>query len=427
MDKNSKEKIKQLREEKKYEEIYVQFGEKIFNKYVPHKYKKEDIKKLKQEKRWQDIYNKYGETEYNKILTKAMYEEIKEVRGNVKATMWRIGRKMSNIAKQIGINSGVTFLALTSVFAAGTQSTIKENEVEYESEINAYNEKISKYSEEIKNMHLSDIQTFMKVMDDMWKNIKGYANPEKNISGFLELDLATEEGYGVCRNMASDVARKLNEINPEWNARTMCVLMPEEVNNLKIANIERTILETNETVAETTKEEENTQQEEKLANLVQNLSGNHMVTLVDIAEDNITLVLDPTNPGIGIYQNGNIIMLNSSDGQDITYKSKEYMTAIGIKGGANGINTTIQEYAQSFAKPNITMEELKEKYGVEAQNKALDEIRTGNLHNKSKEKMFRESMKIDLLKQEAKPKPPENSIDTNEKNNIVKNRDNEGR
>ncbi len=146
-----------------------------------------------------------------------------------------------------------------------------------------------------------------------------------------------------------------------------------------------------------------------------------MVTLVDIDEDNITLVLDPTNPGLGIYKNGNIIMFNSNDGQDIEYKAKEYITATMFKGGLNGINSTIEEYAQSFAKPKITMKELKEKYGLEAQNKALKEVRK-KCENKTN--MINNSKNLDRLVQETKEKLSENSY---ESQNIMENREEEER
>ena len=127
-------------------------------------------------------------------------------------------------------------------------------------------------------MYLSDIQIFMKVMDDMWGSIQGYKTPEKDIHGFLELDLANEDGYGVCRNMASDVARKLQEINPDYNARTIAVYIED---GFKIADIERTVLETNETVQEDSSEE---QEQNSIISAIQNFVGNHMVTLVDVKE-----------------------------------------------------------------------------------------------------------------------------------------------
>ena len=38
-----------------------------------------------------------------------------------------------------------------------------------------------------------------------------------------------------------------------------------------------------------------------------------MVTLVDVPSDELTVVLDPTNPGIGIYKDGKIIMFNRKE------------------------------------------------------------------------------------------------------------------
>ena len=449
------EKIEQLKNNKMYDEIYNQFGAKVYSYYVPTKYKRQDIKKLKQEKRWLDIYNKYGEKQYNKILIKAMYEEIKEARGTAKAMLWRTVQSISNATKRLGITSLLSFFTATGVLALTSEDVIERNAIQYESKINDYNEKISEYAKEVQEMGLSDVQTFMKVMDDMWKNIKGYANPEKNILGFFELELATEEGYGVCRNMASDVAKKLNEINPEWNARIIAVLTPEDLSGLKTANIETTVLDRNETVVkeesedtaqdkktsskfaekitdrnETVVKEENedTEQDKKTKSdltekIADTVIGDHMVVLVDIPEDNITLVLDPTNPAIGIYLNGNIIMLNSTNEQDINYNAKEWITGVFFKGGKDGITSTMKEYAQSFRRPNITLEEIKEKYGLEAQNEALEQVRTGNIHSDSKEKMFRKYIKAVY---NSKDNENEISRDNNiEKDNIVK--DNEGR
>ena len=186
----------------------------------------EDLRKLKTEGKYEDIYNKYGEDKYNKILSKAMYNEIKQEKGNVKAIFWKLKQILINMLKRLGLYS----MIFTISEATLTKLQIEANSIKYENEIEAYDEKINNYAEKIKSMNLTDIQIFMKVIDDMWESIQGYAEPEKDIIGFLELDLATEDGYGVCRNMASDIARKLNEINPEYNARTITVKKSKDEN-----------------------------------------------------------------------------------------------------------------------------------------------------------------------------------------------------
>ena len=60
--------------------------------------------------------------------------------------------------------------------------------------------------------------------------------------------------------MASDVARKLNEIDKKYNARTLNVAMGEN-GKYQLANIQRTVLEENPTVVE---EASNTQNVEEI-------------------------------------------------------------------------------------------------------------------------------------------------------------------
>lgn len=51
MDKNIKEKVKLLKKEKKYDEIFREFGAKVYNKYVPMIYRARDLKKLREERK----------------------------------------------------------------------------------------------------------------------------------------------------------------------------------------------------------------------------------------------------------------------------------------------------------------------------------------------------------------------------------------
>ena len=171
-------------------------------------------------------------------------------------------------------------------------------------------------------MNLTDLQTVMKVMDDMWENIDGYGEPKIDSPYFPRLDM-TEGGVGVCRNMADDVTAKLNAINPEYNARNLTVYLDSEEltsEGFSMANIERTILQDNETVvdqdnenqdqdgtdnSEGEKEDKNElteEQKEKLSKYV----GNHMVTAIDLKEEDVTLIIDSTNCNLGVFEDGKI-------------------------------------------------------------------------------------------------------------------------
>lgn len=399
MDKETKNIIKQLKRDKNYHAIFVNFGRIAYLNNIPRSYKKKEIKKLKKEGRYEDIFSKYGEEEYNKILLHACIQEMKEAKGSLRAYSWGILQRIKMFTKQVGIYTASILLGLSAILIEAGQEKIDENGIKYEKEIERYNENISKYAEEVKKMNLSDLQIIMKVMDDMWNNIQGYGTPQKDIIGYLELDLATKDGYGVCRNMASDMAKKLNQINPKYNARTMNATIVEE-GNYHLADIELKSVEFNENLEEDDRGlnqtlNENIRQEkeraileligEPLAEGLKNITGNHMVTLIDIPEEDVILVVDPTNPSIGLYKNGKIKMFNS----DKEYVTNEVSTM--LFNGYEGIET-VEDFIDSFTNDS-SYEKLKEKYGLEQQNEALKYVR--NLENRGKE--YKKSLKVDYV------------------------------
>ena len=382
---DKKEKIKILKKEKNYEEIYRKFGSKEYVKNTPSSYRKKDLNKLVKEGKFEDIYSKYGKKVYNNLLSRAKYQEIKENKGRKSAILWRIKRSLKLTGLYLGIASSTFTLSLPVLNA----STTKENEIKYEKEIKNYDNKIKKYAEEVNELKLNDVQVFMKVIDDMWNQIKGYKNPELDLTGFLELDLASEDGYGVCRNMASDIARKLNEINPDYNARTLVVNMGHD-GQYKLADVKRKILEENETV-------DTDSSSRDVQNKMSDILGNHMITLVDVKSDNLIVVLDPTNPGIGIYQNGKIEMLNSVKGNELNFDTRKFTTFITSNGYKDGAESVI-DFADSYQESKLSPEQIEEKYGLDAQNQALKEVRkieeakaNKNLSNKES---FKERLKV---------------------------------
>lgn len=89
--------LKNLKREKKYDEILEQFGQKQFAKSVSRKYKKQDIKKLKREGKFEDIYLRYGKGQYNRLLNEAKQREIEEIYG--KRSAKAIGNRVKNRVK----------------------------------------------------------------------------------------------------------------------------------------------------------------------------------------------------------------------------------------------------------------------------------------------------------------------------------------
>ena len=99
-----------------------------------------------------------------------------------------------------------------------------------------------------------------------------------------------------------------------------------------------------------------------------------MVTLVDVPKDNIIIVIDPTNPSLGIYTNGNIKMFNSTKKDGLKYeprKISEFFTS----NGYDEVTEFLEDYANSFQWASISKKSIEEKYGLEAQNQALKDIR----------------------------------------------------
>ena len=98
-----------------------------------------------------------------------------------------------------------------------------------------------------------------------------------------------------------------------------------------------------------------------------------MVTAVDVPDKNITLILDPTNPGIGVFKDGKIYMFSTIDGNGLETKHiDEYVQ--------EGYETTIDiikyELKSVFFPCEYSIEELRKMYGPAALNKELERVRS---------------------------------------------------
>ena len=340
-----------------------------------------------------DIYNKYGRDTYNKYLVQAQAREIREAKGLLSSVLFRIRSKTREIALGLGIFTAITVPTFTVIGAESTKKSIEEIQATYEEEIRENDEEIAKYAQEVRDMELNDTQIIMKVMDDMWERIDGYGTPseEHDKTGILELALTDEKAQGVCRNFATDNAKRMNAINPKYNARVVTVYVDQDSYS-ELADIERNIIEDNETVVKD--ESEKSETEEVFDELLVKSFGNHMVTLVDVPERNVTLVMDPTNPGIGVYINGKIVMLNPKgtevSGKYAKMSVKEWTTSVISRGGMDGINDTLKDMIKSYLhSDNLdeVVDGLIDEFGLEAQNDALQFVR-----QKKEEKSIQDSV-----------------------------------
>lgn len=95
-----------------------------------------------------------------------------------------------------------------------------------------------------------------------------------------------------------------------------------------------------------------------------------MVTAVDLPGKEITLILDPTNPGIGIVDNGCIYMFSAINGKGIEPRVLANFMMLGLDETIEYINASTKSIFQ-----NNRIDELKRIYGPEALNKDLEYIK----------------------------------------------------
>lgn len=351
----------------KYDEIFQNYGQRVYNIAVPSKHRKAEIKHLMKEGRFEDIYRKHGNKAYKEHIYEMQAIDVYNETGSKPRSILNMVKNM--IGRRIAPLFLSTLLiappAAGAVIDFASTQEKEQNKIVYSEQLERYDERISAYANEVNAMNLTDTQVFMKVMSDMWSEIDGYGENTEDIAGLLRLSLQ-EDGQGVCRHFADDVTAKLNAINPEYNARNLAVYIAD--NQYELANIDRTILQNNNTVAGTEQEEENS----NFVDTVVNLVGNHVVTVVDVPGKNISLVLDPTNPGIGVFKDGQIYMFSTPDGKGISPK------AIGqffMNGAENMFDLGITT-VKSFLPTEQSLEELEAIYGTEAQNEALEYLET---------------------------------------------------
>lgn len=368
MKKNIKD-IIQLMKEKKYDEIYQKYGRETYLRVVSNKHQIRDIDKLMDEGRFFELYEKYGEKIYRDYLREMKKVDVENELGiKFKFNNYLFFENMTQNLKIIRNQAAKVMLGLTIVsggfstmISSQYDQVIENNSKVYQSEIKDYDEEIKTYAEHINSMNLSDLEIIMKVMNDMWNSIDGYKTPDMyDAIGYPRLALYMD-GYGVCRNMADDFTARMNAINPNYEACNLNVYLKEA----EINNIRRTTLVNYNTIADNSEQEENIDYKSEI---ISNLTGNHMVSCVKLKEDDVLLIVDPTNPSIGVLKNGEITML-----------SNQMMKGIKIKPVGNLMlgSDNRKEYLKKLTESLFTagdINTLKEKYGITSQNETLEEI-----------------------------------------------------
>lgn len=272
--------------------------------------------------------------------------------------------KLSRFVTKIGAITVVTIPLLVRSVATDKYDEMTD---EYKYEIDEYNKEIDRYAKYINSLNLNELETIIKVMNDMWSNIDGYKNQSDDIYGYYRLNLY-EDSYGVCRHMTDDFAARINAINPDYEACSIYVTIEQAETN----QIERTMLE----------DSNNNEQQE--SDESSKIFANHAVVCIKSREEEALLIIDPTNPSIGVFKNGKIEMFATESNNILDAKIISNFLIV-----QTYEDDYFNKYFESFTT-RVDMEYLKEKYGLEAQNKTLEyidsEYDTDNYNTKRKHK-----------------------------------------
>lgn len=304
-----------------------------------------------------------GHSIASRIKYKKMFRQMAD--GN-KITIKSFSMKMLRIPpkakRQMAIKAAsmilMGVLLALPIDTIGMKAMNASNALVYAKQIEDYETRMNNYANELRNMNLTDLQLIMKVMDDMHSNIKGYDNPEIDAIGLWRLDAGNSSSTGVCRNMADNVTYILNQVNPNYNARNMFVRM--NTSGIDIADVDRKI---NFEYADNLE-----RQGERMPGFI----ANHAITVFDVPTQNYSLVVDPTNPAIGVLADGNIIMLNDMQGKMTYTPISELMYGMDYH---LGIIKNLRNMNEHSTSKDIDIEELRQQWGKEAQNRALQEVR----------------------------------------------------
>lgn len=416
--------FRKLLEGKHYDEIYNLFGKTTYILFTPASHKKQDIEKLLKEGNIALIYHKYGsletmfiknfrklkKEEIKKLLEEKRYVELQNAYGDKILHEHRFDAYRSDIEYETGSKFKAKVLSSGSKTVHGLKEAVKgltiftttigvilvgqigkfidemyrEDIEKNASIIQEYDEEIAEYADYIQSLQLnSDLEVVMKVMDDMWKEIK-YGTPTKDIAGLYRLAFTEDEKVGECRNIADDFSARMNAINPEYNARILTVYGEENYfEEEKTADIKR-IKKTDETIIDsentTTTNNNNNNQSmyEEIDRIFNDINiteytGNHMVSIFEPIGKNYTLVVDPTNPSIGIIANGEIYMFQPTNKNGIKFKPIGQITYV-----KNYDFTDIRnEFLKSFIsfKSEEELQEISNEWNLEKQNQALETVR----------------------------------------------------
>ncbi len=314
------------------------------------------ISQLLKSKNYDEIYKRYGKFMYKLFEISRISQEVK----------YEGGTKFDDLKQIIDVHLKEIFyfcvIYLTYLFLAMPNDVQKDIKATARNEnidrISEYERYVDDYLESIDFTGLSDLEIFMKLMQYEHQEML-YGTPEQEITGYFRVQML--DGKGVCRNIADDLAYRLNLINAEYNAKMICV-------NSSYGNWVKNDDKMQIAPDYNFNNEEIDNDNKGLEEIKKRLFPNHAVTMINIPGEDYALILDPTNSGIGVISNGKIDMFNSDNEN---YYVTELANAL-LMGYDIRFSTELNELKSYFTKHSL--EELNELYGLDAQNEAIKKL-----------------------------------------------------
>ena len=357
LDKATRQEIKRLKKQKQYEEIYERFGSKVYVKSSPRMYMRKRIKELIKQGDYQKIKEKFGKSKYRAYLPLITRDKVyKRTNSKLKANGAYVAGKILRFVPYVMLEA----LLMTGTFLGVNRTLYLETGKANHEIIEQYNADVEQYAEYIKSLNLTQEEIIVKVISDIHEKYR-FNYPQNDLFGYARIYLY-ENGYGVCRNMSDDFCAKLNAIDPSFKAHNVaCQLNSYDENGEEIQfdlmnNVPRKIdVHENEDVLS------------NRASSQIDAIGNHMVAVIKMKGESVPIVVDPTNPGMGAIYNGSICMFNAPENAIstrplTTFILSEYPLSV------------FGDYFDSIESIE-SFETLKEKYGPEALEAALERVK----------------------------------------------------
>ncbi len=109
--------------------------------------------------------------------------------------------------------------------------------------------------------------------------------------------------------------------------------------------------------------------------------------MVNLQKENISLILDPTNPGIGVVYKGKIYMFSTADGKSIEARPLGNFILYGLNETIDFINASLGSNIDEKK-----FEELKTEYGPDALNRDLEIIKSLENDKKNDKKIVPQAL-----------------------------------